>query len=277
MKEIEKLKETILKEYPRLSGDSTFSFRCHKDVPCFNDCCGDVNIFLTPYDVIRLRKKLGITSGEFLRKYTISPFDDNLKYPVVLLQMQDNEKKTCPFVGKNGCGVYADRPWACRMYPLGLASPGENSAELDKEFFFLIKEYFCKGFGENKNWTVNEWMTDQGIEEYNKMGEHFKELTLHKYFRDGHNLPPKKIEMFFMASYDIDRFREFIFESSFFEKFDVDDATKEKIKTDDTELMKFAHKWLLFALFNKKTIAVRDNVLQAKQKELTDKDELKKK
>ena len=93
MREIEKLKEHILKEHPRLSKESRFKFSCHKNVPCFNECCGDVNIFLTPYDVIRLKRSLGITSTEFLSKYTILPFDKNLKYPVILLKMGDDEKK----------------------------------------------------------------------------------------------------------------------------------------------------------------------------------------
>ena len=127
-REIEKLKETILKEYPRLNLDSQFRFKCHKDVPCFNSCCGDVNIFLTPYDIIRLKNRLGITSGEFLAKYTISPFDENTKYPVILLKMEDNERKSCPFVSEAGCTVYEDRPWPCRMYPLGMASPKDERA-----------------------------------------------------------------------------------------------------------------------------------------------------
>ena len=139
MREIEKFKEHILKEYPRLTKEDKFTFSCHKGVPCFNACCGDVNIFLTPYDIIRLRKNLGISSNELLKKYTISPFDKNLKYPVVMLKMEDNEKKSCPFVGLHGCGVYPDRPWACRMYPLGLASPGDNGDDLNEEFYFLLK------------------------------------------------------------------------------------------------------------------------------------------
>jgi len=55
--------------------------------------------------------------------------DKNLQYPVILLQMRDNEKKSCPFVTAEGCSVYPDRPWACRMYPLGLASPNSTAAK----------------------------------------------------------------------------------------------------------------------------------------------------
>jgi uncharacterized protein len=140
MKEIENLKNAILKEYPRLSRESEFCFNCHNKIACFNKCCGDVNIFLTPYDIIRLKKSLNITSGEFLRKYTLCPFDKNLKYPVILLKMEEDEKNRCPFVGDDGCRVYPDRPWSCRMYPLGMASAADGDEQLDKEFFFIMKE-----------------------------------------------------------------------------------------------------------------------------------------
>ena len=268
MRERETRKTAILEEYPRLDENSVFNFSCHKGVPCFNDCCGDVNIFLTPYDIIRLKNQLGIDSGEFLKKYTISPFDENLKYPVVLLKMNDNEKKNCPFVTEDGCSVYSDRPWACRMYPLGLASPKDDSEQLNHEFYFLLKESVCKGFEFEKKWTVNDWLKNQGIDEYNKMGEYFKDITLHKFFLEGGNLPPEKIEMFFMVCYDLDKFWKFLFDSSFFDKFDIDEDTLNKIKNDEIELLKFGYIWLKFALFGEKTITVKTNVLEAKKTEL---------
>ena len=161
-KEIQKLKDAILNEYPRLKKSDKFKFACHSKVSCFNECCGDVNIFLTPYDVLRLKNKLGIDSQEFLDKYTILPIDHNQKLPVVVMRMQDNEKKTCHFVAQEGCTVYNDRPWACRMYPLGLASPGETSAKLNEEFYFLLQESVCQGFKEDKEWTIEQWMENQG-------------------------------------------------------------------------------------------------------------------
>jgi len=271
MRELENLKKTILEEYPRLSEDSTFKFRCHPGVSCFNDCCGDVNIFLTPYDIIRLKNNLGISSGEFLAKYTISPFDEKLQYPVVMLKMQDDDKKTCPFVSEDGCRVYADRPWACRMYPLGQASPKEGSDSLDEEFYFLLKEGVCKGFEENNSFTVSEWIKDQGIEDYNKYGEMFKEIALHDSIREGKGMSPEKIEMFFMVAYNIDKFRDFVFKSSFFDKFDVEDETKNRIENDDLELLKFGFQWLRFSLFGEKTIQVKSDVLEAKKREIEQK------
>jgi Fe-S-cluster containining protein len=267
MRDIEQLKEEILRDYPRMDESSSFSFSCHPGVPCFNHCCHDVNIFLTPYDILRLKNRLGLTSEQFLSRYTISPFDKNLKYPVLLLQMEDSDEKPCPFVGDQGCGVYEDRPWACRMYPLGMASPQEG-AGADDDFYFLLKEDTCKGHGENHEQTVAEWLEGQGIREYNQMGYYFKELTLHPVFQEGKDLTPEKIEMFFLANYNLDTFRNFLFKSTFFDKFEVDEETRNKIKDDDTELLKFGYTWLRFALFGEKTLVVKNEVLEAKQKEV---------
>jgi Fe-S-cluster containining protein len=266
MREIENLKKVILEEYPRLDLESKFTFQCHKSVACFNDCCGDVNIFLTPYDILRLKNRLKISSGEFLSKYTISPFDKNLRYPVVLLKMEENERKSCPFVSPDGCLVYTDRPWSCRMYPLGLASPKSDGESLDKEFYFLLQEGVCKGFHEKKQYTVAEWIKDQGVDQYTEMGELFKDIALHEILQKGEMLSPEKIEMFFMAAYDFDRFRDFVFNSSFLKKFDVDERTQEQIREDDAALLKFSFKWLRFALFGEKTMTIRREVLEAEKR-----------
>lgn len=268
MREIERLKEEILKDYPRLSQNSSFRFACHPGVPCFNDCCRDVSIFLTPYDIVRLKRGLDMSSAEFLSKYTISSFDQGIGYPVILLRMDDGEKKCCPFVGEEGCGVYEARPWSCRMYPLGLASPKEGSDSLSEDFYFLLEEGGCKGLEEEKTQTVAEWLDDQGIDEYKQMGEHFKDLTLHEFFQEGRDLTTEKAQMFFLACYNLDGFREFLFRSTFFDKFEVDDETRKTIEEDDVELLKFGYDWLRLALFGERTLEIKKSVLGARKREL---------
>jgi len=274
MRELENLKEAILKEYPRLTPDSPFRFACRKGLPCFNDCCGDVNIFLTPYDIIRLKNSLGISSQEFLDKYTVSPFDKNLTYPVILLKMGDDEQKKCQFNVPEGCTVYADRPWACRMYPLGLAASNKDSGNIEGDFYFLLKEDVCKGHDEDHEYTVTNWIDDQGIAEYNEMGEYFKDLTLHSFIQKGGKLPPQKIEMFYLACYNIDKFRDFLFSTTFVDKFELEQSTIDTIKKDDVELLKFAYLWLRFALFGEKTLKIKGSVETAKREELNKKKEL---
>jgi hypothetical protein len=191
------------------------------------------------------------------------PTDHHQKYPVVLLEMTDAEDKRCPFVSdEEGCTIYEDRPWACRMYPVGLASPADgSSAREDKEFYFLIRDSFCMGFEEDKGWTIREWIRNQGIEPYNEMGNRFKEVAMHKWFENGKDLSPEKIEMFFMVCYNLDTFRRMVFQSSFLDKFEVDEALQERIRQDDVELLKFGFDWLKFSLFGEPTMTIKPSAL----------------
>ncbi|NIU57446.1 MAG: YkgJ family cysteine cluster protein, partial [Phycisphaerae bacterium] len=54
---------------------------------------------------------------------------------------------------------------------------------------------------------------------------------------------------FFLVSYNLDKFREFVFESSFLDRYEVDKATLKRIKDDEIELLKFGLKWLKWLLF----------------------------
>ncbi|RJP18800.1 MAG: YkgJ family cysteine cluster protein [Candidatus Abyssobacteria bacterium SURF_5] len=267
MKDFEDIKEAILTDAPRFKETDRFKFSCHRGVSCFTDCCADVNIFLTPYDILRMKKRLGISSDEFLSRYTLIPFNEKQQVPVVVLKMLENEKKQCPFLSPGGCTIYEDRPWACRMYPLGLASPKDNGNG-EEQFYFLMQEGNCCGFKEEKEWSVRQWLEDQGIIEYNKMGESFKAIALHEYLQQGNHLDPDKMEMYHMACYNLDKFRRFVFESRFLSYFDIDAELAESLRNDDLQLMQFGFRWLRFALFNEPSIKIRDEVLAIRKIQL---------
>ncbi len=271
MNEFEDIKEAILNNAPRFTENDRFKFSCHKGLSCFGHCCGDVNIFLTPYDVVRMKNRLGISSDEFLARYTLVPFTEKQPLPVVAIKMLDNEKKSCPFLNKEGCTIYEDRPWSCRMYPLGLASPASGNG-IEEEFYFLLQEEHCRGFEEQKEWSVRQWLENQEILAYNRMGESFKEISLHEYFRRGGRLDPEKMELFYMGCYNLDKFRRFIFESRFLSYFDIDEELAQSIRNDDEQLMNFGIRWLKFALFNEPTIKVRDEVLAIRKRQLLGKE-----
>ncbi|HEY7726252.1 MAG TPA: hypothetical protein VH880_13025, partial [Anaeromyxobacteraceae bacterium] len=61
----------------------------------------------------------------------------------------------------------------------------------------------------------------------------------------------------FMAAYDLDTFREFIFSTSFVRRFDLDGALVEELRADDRALLRFAFRWLRFALFGEPTVPRR--------------------
>lgn len=252
----------------RMGRADTFHFACKKGLPCFNKCCADINIVLTPYDIVRLKNRLNISSGEFLTKYGIVPFSKQQRIPVVILKMAENEAKSCQFVSEEGCTVYADRPWACRMYPVGLAASKQGDSGRNEEFFFLMEEEACLGLKEKREITVADWMGEQGVEDYTELGELFQKITMHPALLSGKDLEPPQMEMMFMVCYDLDKFRRFVFESTFLESFEVDPATLKKIKKNDVELLKFGFQWLLFSLFKQKTMKLKDSVLKARGKQL---------
>ena len=264
---IDDMKKRILDKYERLGVEDRFTFICDKTIECYTNCCGDVNIFLTPYDIMRLKNHLKITSGEFLKKYTISPFKEDQKFPVVLLKMNEENEKKCFFVSEDGCSVYNDRPWSCRMYPIGLAQAEGQDGMSGEEFYFMMAEDICKGCGVGKEWSIKEWVMNQEVEPYNEFGDLFKKLTLHPFFQEGNDLPPEKIGMFFMALYDLDQFKRFVFESKFLDRFVVEPELKELLKTHDSELLTFAFRWLHFALFGEKTIQIKQEVKDKFEKE----------
>jgi Fe-S-cluster containining protein len=260
----QEFEERILKDSPRLGPDDRFRFACHPGVSCFNKCCSDVNIFLSPYDVLRMKRRLGMSSTDFLERYALLPVQKDMKTPVVALRMNDDEAKTCPFLTDEGCGIYSDRPWPCRMYPVGLAAQKDTpDGWRGERFYFLMQEDVCKGFDEPQEWSVREWLDAQGVEAYDWWGEGFKELTLHKFFEKGGILSPEKMHMLFTACYDLDNFREFVFGSTLLQRFEVDEDFVEQMRHDDEELLRFAFLWLRFSLFGEPTMKVKAEVVEA--------------
>jgi len=246
----------ILRGRRQVGREDSFQFGCHSGVPCFTGCCGDINIMLSPVDILRLARRLGVTTTQVITQHTLTPITKDLQLPVKLLRLGDDEDKRCPFVGDGGCTVYEDRPWSCRMYPVGSAIPPARAGVQPEPVFFLFEDDFCQGHGEPRRWTVQEWMDDQGVAEQEALEQGFRELVSHPWFIGGRQLDAKRIEMFHMAAYDLDTFRRFVFESTFLDRFEVEEETVEEMRTDDEALLRFAFRWLRFALFAEPVIGV---------------------
>lgn len=270
IKKHEEMKEDILKNYPRLGPEDKFAFQCKSGLPCFTSCCGDITIVLTPYDILRLKRRLGIGSEEFIDKYALSPtIGQKNRMPIIVLRMNEDEKRSCQFLGHDGCKVYEDRPWACRMYPVGVASRKSESNPEGEEFYFLIKdEEKCLGHDQGVEWTIAQYLEDQEVAEFDEMNDLFKELTIQPIWQQNDPVPAEQIQMFYMACYNLDLFRRFLTNSRFFEIMDVPEGTEEKIKESDEELLKFAFQWLKFSLFGVGSVRVKQDHMDKKRAEI---------
>ncbi len=122
--------------------------RFHFECKACGRCCGQYQIVLSPYDIIRLRRATDTPTTELRRRkiirirrvpskkvfgfgpvadmldmFGISPSDT---VPVAFLGLKTEEsgKRVCLFLsppkrGKRLCTIYEHRPGMCRLHPLG--------------------------------------------------------------------------------------------------------------------------------------------------------------
>ncbi len=247
--------------------DSKFKFACHHDIRCFTRCCVGTGIILTPYDIVRIKNRLGISSGDFLKKYTYTYIDEGTSHPYAMLKMMDDKEGKCPFVTLQGCSIYEDRPFNCRCYPVGqgLMIVGSEKGPVNEEFYFFIRDPNCLGWQEGREWTIESWRINQGADLYDEMNKEWKEIQLRRNTSEQSKLAANKQAMLYMASYDIDKFRKFILESKFLDLLEIDKEEVEKIKTDEIALMKFGFRYLKYILMLEETLKVKEEYKKKKQ------------
>ena len=98
---------------------------------------------------------------------------------------------------------------------------------------------------------------EQGIVPYDEMNTVLSSLTAPLQAQDLDVENPEIHKMVFMALYNLDKFRDFVFKSTFLDRFELDPARIERIKRDDVELLKFGIDWIKFGLFGEKLFKVR--------------------
>lgn len=238
-------------EFDPIDIDESFGFGCHAGVPCFNACCRDLNQFLTPYDILQLKNGLGMISGEFLAEYTLQHDGPESGLPVVTLKPGDREEKTCPFVTVDGCRVYEHRPSSCRSYPVARAISRNRETGGITEHFAIIREAHCRGFSEERTWTVREWIEEQGLSEYFDMNDRLMIIISRKNQLRPGPLDLKDRLLFHTALYDLDAFRSQVINNALLGPMGIDTAEMDAIASDDKRLLQWGHRWVEFALFSK--------------------------
>ncbi len=230
----------------------SFQFECNCTVPCFNECCQDLNQFLTPYDILRLKKALGLTATNFLEQYTCRHIGPETGLPVITLKPLEPAAKVCPFVTPAGCRVYADRPGSCRMYPLARMISRSRDTGAITEHYAVIQESHCRGFHQDRRQTVTEWVRSQDLTPYNEMNDLMMGLIhLKNTLNPVASLGLADAQLFHMALYDLDRFRTYIIEHGILAEAAASGYSEELLKADDSALLRFGFEWIRRVLFPK--------------------------
>jgi uncharacterized protein len=243
--------DAFLNSLPELRPGQTFRFACHPDVPCFNACCSDLNLMLTPYDALRLRRALGISATDLLNHFTVRYTLPDTGFPMPRLAMRQEPEKRCPFVSEVGCKVYQDRPGACRTYPLGRATRLDEHEQVVEQFF-VVREPHCRGFEEAKDWDAPAWLADQDLIRYNGANDRYM-LLMALAQGKGAALTAKQTQMVWLALYQPDAFQEFIGKMGLFRLVDIDEDRQARVLADEEEALQFGLDWLELAFFGRET------------------------
>lgn len=248
-----------------MDGSRTIQFRCHRGIACWNACCSNIDISLTPVDIVRLKRRLDITSTEFLDRYTV-PYEME-QDSIAGVKLRPVEGGTaCQFMVEAGCSVYEDRPTACRYYPVALLSMRHQQEYTDRDAYALVREPHCLGHDEARTLTIDEYRAEQGLPEYDELARGWRQLILKKKSSGPTVGKPSRrsLQLFFLACYDIDRFREFVASDGFSQLFDLPAQELHDILLDDFALMQFGFRFLRQTLFGEMTIALHDDAAQAR-------------
>jgi Fe-S-cluster containining protein len=127
-----------------LQRNSPFSYTCNQ---C-SRCCYNKRIQVNPYEVARLSRNKGLSTTDLIRDYLEpgKPYLDN------------QSDGACVFLTDQGCGVHADRPLVCRIYPLVQKLTGEGR----ESFHYAAPHPKTEGvYGQEG--TVKDFLMAQGL------------------------------------------------------------------------------------------------------------------
>jgi uncharacterized protein len=118
------------------------------------------------------------------------------------------------------------------------------------ERFMLLTEPHCLGFQAPKEQTVRQWIIDQDIAVYNRINDRLMEIISLK-----NRLHPGALDLetrrrFYTALYDLDDFKDRLFNNRRLWNLDVDPQKLKVAETDDAALLEVGMEWVRQVLLN---------------------------
>lgn len=140
-----------------MTRETPFSYTCGR---C-SRCCYHKGISLNPYEVLRLARNQGMNTSEFVERCT----------DAAGTQLRQRDDGGCIFLTAQGCGVHADRPLVCRIYPLG-----RHISPRDEETFSELEPHPETEGRYGAAGVVGEYLESQGAAPYMKAADVYLNL-----------------------------------------------------------------------------------------------------
>lgn len=137
------------------SREAAFGFVCTR---C-STCCKNKRIQVSPYEIARLARRLGISTTQFAARWTLDGAGTTLS---------QTDTGDCVFLGGSGCKVHEDRPLVCRLYPLG-----RHIAEDGSERFSLVPEQMRPVGAITQDGTIADYLDAQGAARFMRAADDY--------------------------------------------------------------------------------------------------------
>jgi len=132
-------------------------------------CCHDKAIWLNPWELACLAQARTCSPRAFRDGFTTS---GGLR-----LRMVEEDSRCSQYVGAGGCSVYARRPLACRLFPLGRRRERELTRYIHRGEAFPCLAV-CPEVRDLPSLTVAEYLAGQQVTEGEAAQDAYLELTL---------------------------------------------------------------------------------------------------
>ena len=139
----------------RTARDEVFGYACRR---C-SRCCRDKRIQVNPYEIARLARNRGMDSAQFRARHTEGGNGTHLRR---------DASGACEFLGADGCGVHADRPLVCRLYPLGRHVGADGNERFSR---FVLPEESAGEY--TRDGDIAAWLHAQGAEPFMRAADDY--------------------------------------------------------------------------------------------------------
>jgi len=187
--------------------DYKFRFSC---LQCGFCCTNNQDVFLTPYDIYRWRKKFDILTINLIKNGVYESVTDiNSLLPVCkmkFVRIPEVDRMVCPFIksiyiddkevgrndpcpcgsgnkykkcceehnGKFYCEIWETRPTLCRLYPMGSIIKWDKKSDEYKISYYFVGD-ICKGmFGPHHK--LEDWVEDEEVKKSLDYGLKYTQL-----------------------------------------------------------------------------------------------------
>lgn len=141
--------------------DEIFRFSCKQ---CGKCCTEREDIILSPFDLFRASKKLGMTPDEFVKEYCDSYVGHTSKMIIVRLMPRGSNRR-CPLLKDRKCSIHDAKPTLCAMFPIGRGFKLDASKPVAEQISAEAIKFIFNGAhcGNAEEHTVREWLASFGI------------------------------------------------------------------------------------------------------------------